>query len=87
MPGARNESEELRDGVEKVEDLWYEEEEHGLAEVSEDGNDREGHSREVTESVADKHLCWVPGKTINPIECWCFFAVCNYALHFVFDRK
>ena len=40
---AGDQSEQLRDRVHKVEDLGDEEEEHGLAEVAEDGNHCKRH--------------------------------------------
>lgn len=51
MAGTGNEVEQLREGVEKVEDLGDEEEEEGLGEVPEDGHHGEGHPTEVAEGV------------------------------------
>ena len=39
-----------------LENLWYEEEEQGLTEVAEDGNDCQRHPAEVTKRVAWKVL-------------------------------
>ena len=47
MSWAGDQSEELRDGIYKVEDLGDEEEEHGLAEVAEDGDHRKCHASKV----------------------------------------
>ena len=55
-----NETEELWDGIEEVEDLRYEEKQHGLAEVAEDTNHSKCHSCEVAERVTHKHTRWVP---------------------------
>jgi len=40
--------------------LRYEEEKHCLAEMPEDGDNRERHSGKVAERVADKHSCRIP---------------------------
>lgn len=52
--------EELGYGEDKVEHLWDEEQEHRLAEVSENGDDGKRHPSKVTECVADEHLCRIP---------------------------
>ena len=44
MSWAGYESEELRSGVEEVEDLGDEKQQHGLAEVAEDGDHRKCHA-------------------------------------------
>jgi hypothetical protein len=46
---------ELRDGVQEVEDLWNEQQEQSLTEVSMDSNNRKGHSSEVTKGISNKH--------------------------------
>ena len=56
MSGAGNETKELWNGVQEVENLGNEEEEHCLAEVREDSDHRECHSGKVAESVTYKHL-------------------------------
>lgn len=61
MSGTRNEAEELRDGIQEVEDLRDEEEEDGLAEVAEDAYDGKGHAGEVAEGVPHKYTRWEPG--------------------------
>jgi len=40
--------------------LWDEEEQHRLAEVTEDGDDSKRHSGKVAERVADEHACRIP---------------------------
>ena len=57
---AWDQSEELWCGVDKVEDLRDEEEEHGLAEVAEDGNHRKCHASKVAVCVTNKHSGGVP---------------------------
>jgi len=60
------ESEELWSGVEEVKDLGDEEQQHGLAEVAEDGDHRKCHASEVAVGVTDKHSGRVPtGKKRN----------------------
>ena len=60
MSRAWDQSEELWCGVDKVEDLGDEEEEHGLAEVAEDGNHRKRHASKVAVRVTNKHSGGVP---------------------------
>ena len=57
---AGDQPEELRDGVHKVEDLGDEEEEHGLAEVAEDGDHCKRHASKVAVCVTNKHSGGVP---------------------------
>ena len=57
---AGDQSEELRDGVHKVEDLRDEEEEHGLAEVAEDGDHCKRHASKVAVRVTNKHSGGIP---------------------------
>lgn len=45
----------LRQGIDKVDHLRDEEEEHRLAEVSQDTDDGEGHPGKVAESVSNKN--------------------------------
>lgn len=51
---------ELRQGVEEIEYLWHKEEQHGLAEVSQDSHHGKSHARKVTEGISHKHLRRVP---------------------------
>lgn len=68
MPWAGYEMEKLGYGVEEVDDLRYEEEEHGLAEVAQDPDHCEGHAGDVAEGVADKHAGWIPDESKNNVE-------------------
>ena len=52
--------EELRDRVQEVEDLWDKEQEHSLAEVSNDGHHGKGHAGKVCEGVTHKGLGRIP---------------------------
>jgi len=54
VPGARNDAEELRDGVEEVENLRDEEEQESLAEVPEDAYHCKRHACKVAVGVAHK---------------------------------
>jgi hypothetical protein len=65
MPRTRDEPKQLRDRVQKVEDLREEEEEEGFRKVAEDADDGKRHAGEVAERVADKGVRWVP--TLIPI--------------------
>jgi len=60
MSGTRHEVEKLRNGEDEVDDLRYEEEQHRLAEVSEDSDDRERHPGKVAKSVTDEHSRRIP---------------------------
>jgi len=60
MSGTRHKVKQLRNGEYKVEDLRDEEEQHSLAEMSEDRNDGKWHSSKVAERVANKHSRWIP---------------------------
>lgn len=62
MPGARDKTEQLRAREDKVEDLRHEEEDHGLGEMSLDGNGRESHTGEIAERVAGERAGGVPGE-------------------------
>ena len=53
-------SENLRQGVEEVDNLRNEEQQQSLAEVSQDPHDRKRHPSEITVSVAHKDLRWIP---------------------------
>jgi len=52
MPGARDESEELRRRQNKIERLWNKEEQKGLRKVAQDASNCERHASEITERVA-----------------------------------
>lgn len=56
MTRTRNDVEELGSGVEKVEDLRQEKEEHRLAVASQNPNARECHASKVAKRVAHKHF-------------------------------
>jgi hypothetical protein len=56
VSGARQELKQLRNRVQKVQDLWYEEHQQRLAEVRMDTNNSEGHAREVAVSVSHEYL-------------------------------
>ena len=56
MPRTWDEAEKLRSGIQEVEDLWDEEQEHGLAKVTEDRYHRKRHAREVAKCVPYKHI-------------------------------
>lgn len=60
MAWTRNDSGELRNGVEEVENLGEEEEEESFGEMSEDTNDGEGHAGEVAEGVSDERAGGIP---------------------------
>lgn len=60
MPGARNDVKELRNRVDEVEDLRHEEQQQGLAEVTENSNDCKHHASEVAVSVPNENLRWIP---------------------------
>lgn len=60
MSGAGHEVEELRDREQKVENLWYEEQEHSLAEVPNDGDHSKGHAGKVCEGVTHKGRGRIP---------------------------
>jgi hypothetical protein len=51
---------QLGAGEQKVEDLGYKKENHGFAEMSQNPDDGEGHSREVTVRVSDEDTGRVP---------------------------
>lgn len=60
MPRTRHEVKELRTGVEEVERLRYEKEQHRLAEVAQNAHHGERHARKVAVGVADEHFGGVP---------------------------
>lgn len=62
MSGARDNMKKLRQGIDKVDHLRDEEEEHRLAEVSQDTDNSEGHPGKVAESVSHKDGWGVPVK-------------------------
>ena len=55
-----NEIKELWNGIEKIEDLWDEEQHHGLAEVAQNPNHSKRHASKVAERVPNKHSRWIP---------------------------
>ena len=55
MSWAGNESKQLRSGVEKVEYLWNEEEQHCLAERSQYADDSKCHSCKVAKCITHKY--------------------------------
>lgn len=59
MSRARYEVEKLRHWIDKIDDLWDEEEQNCFAEVSQNSNDGKCHAREVIESVADENFWWI----------------------------
>ena len=63
MSGAGDQSKQLRDGVEKVEDLRDEEEHHCLAEVAKDPDHSKRHPSKVAVGVSHKHTRGVPTGT------------------------
>lgn len=55
VPGAGDYVKKLRQGVDKVNHLRNEEQQHCFAEVSQDANYSEGHPSKVAERVSHKH--------------------------------
>ncbi len=55
MALANIDAKQLRQGVQKIDDLRNEQKKKGLAEVSKNTDDGESHAHEVAESVTDKH--------------------------------
>ena len=62
VPGAGDHVEELRDGVQEVEYLRYEEEEKSLAKVAQDPYHSKRHPSKVAESVTHKYTGWIPSR-------------------------
>ena len=60
VSGAGDHPEELGHGVDEVEYLWDEEQEHGLGEVAEDARHGKGHPGKVAVRVAHKYPRGVP---------------------------
>jgi len=60
MPWTRDNPEELRHRIEKVEHLGNEEKKHRLAEVAQNSNNSKRHSRKVTKCVTHEDFSWVP---------------------------
>lgn len=60
MPRTGDDVEKLRQRIDEVHHLRYEEEQHGFAEVTQDADDSEGHPRKVAECVSHKHRRGVP---------------------------
>ena len=61
MSGAWNEAKQLWSGIEEVEDLRDEEEQHCLAEVGENADNSKCHPCKVAECISHKHSRRVPG--------------------------
>lgn len=55
MSGTGDDMKQLRQGVDKVNHLRKEEEQHCFAEVSQDADYSKGHPGKVAESVSNKH--------------------------------
>ena len=55
VSGTRDYVEQLRQGVDEVDHLGDEEQQHGFAEVSQDADHRKGHPRKVAEGVSHEH--------------------------------
>lgn len=70
VSGAGDDVEELRQGVDEVDHLGDEEEQHGFAEVPQDAHHRKGHPRKVAEGVAHEHRGGVPARRTedNPLS-------------------
>ena len=60
VPGTGYKVEKLRHGVQKVEDLWYHEQQHCFTEMAQNGDHCKRHTREVTERVSNEHRGRVP---------------------------
>ena len=56
MPGAVYESEQLRYRIHEVDGLRHEEQNHGLAEVTQYSHRGKRHSGEVAESITNKNF-------------------------------
>lgn len=55
VSGTGDDVKKLRQGVDKVNQLRNEEQQHCFAEVSQDADNSKGHASEVAESVSHKH--------------------------------
>lgn len=62
VPGAGDDMEKLWQGIEKVDHLRNEEQQHCFAEVSQDAHNSKSHPGKVAESVSHKHGRGVPVK-------------------------
>jgi len=62
VSGTGDDVEELWQGVDEVDNLGEEEEQHGLAEVPQNAHHRKGHPRKVAEGVPHKHRGGVPAR-------------------------
>jgi hypothetical protein len=60
MAWTRNETKQLWYREQKIDDLRNEEEEHRLAEMSNDANNGKGHTSKVAQRITNKDLCWTP---------------------------
>lgn len=61
MSGTWHKVEQLRHGIEEVQDLWQEEEQQCFTKVAKDSNHCKCHPGEIVEGVADEYSGWVPG--------------------------
>lgn len=55
VPWARHNAKKLWQGVDEVDDLWDEEEQHSLAEVAQDAHHSERHPGKITKCIANKN--------------------------------
>lgn len=51
---------QLRYRIQKVDDLWDEEEQNRFAKMPKDSNNSKRHARQIVECVADKYLRGIP---------------------------
>lgn len=65
MTRTRDEAKELRSRVEEVEDLRKKEEEERFGKMTENSDDRKGHSRKVAKRVTDERFRWVPVSSLS----------------------
>lgn len=65
MSWTGDESKELRQTEDEVENLRNKEEHEGLAEVTKDAYHCKSHACEVAEGVADKQLSWIPVRIVG----------------------
>lgn len=55
VPWARHYVKELRQRVDKVDDLWDEKEQHSLAEMAQDAYHGKRHPGKITKCISNKH--------------------------------
>lgn len=60
MSGAGDDMKKLGQGVDKIDHLRDKEQQHHLAEVSQDANHSKGHPSKIAESISHKHRRGVP---------------------------